>query len=297
MWRRNNRVNADRQLHTLAELAELPADRLTPAELETIFAAAARPGNGEVQMRAAVLLSQLYPALAPGNPAFAQRTHTALLRDLRQPRLALAHPACRWLLTTHLRDENLAHIPWRSASEVASAAECFYGLFEAGLSADESHRRVRDLLKYAGLRFAEQGRWEEVFNVLSRVHVPVDMMDADLFKLRNAVVLYEQRRVQRMRRALFLCIVGVILCIVLVSPLLFMASENPYRFTHTMPALDFFEALYWSVITSATVGYGEIVPHTVYGRLLAIIDSLLGMTVMGIIAGLILSRVTLRRLP
>lgn len=113
VWRRNNRLTADQQLHTLAALAELPADRLTPAELETVFAAAARPAHGEVQMRVAVLLSHLYPVLAPGNPEFAQRAHTVLLRDLRQPHMLLAHPACRWLLTTHLRDENLAHIPWR----------------------------------------------------------------------------------------------------------------------------------------------------------------------------------------
>lgn len=248
-------------------------------------------------MRVAVVLSQLYPVLAPGNPEFAQRAHTVLLRDVRQPHMLLAHPACRWLLTTHLRDENLAHIPWRSAAEVASAAECFYSLFGAELSAAESHRRVCDLLKYAGLRFAEQGRLEEVFNVLSRVHLPADMMDADLLRLRNAVVLYEQRRVQRMRRALWLFIVSVALFIVLFSPLLFMASENSHRVTHNIQALDFFEALYWSTITAATVGYGEIVPHTMQGRLLAMFDSLLGMTVMGIIAGLILSHVTPRRLP
>lgn len=179
MSRPNSRINADHQLHTLTELAESPADRLTPEQLESIFNAAARPANDDVQMRAAMLLSELYPTYAPSNPDFAQRTHTVLLRHLRQPRKAIAHPSCRWLVITHLREENLAHIPWESAEEVASAAEWFYALFEAGLTAEESHRRVRDLVKYAGLRFAIQERWEELFNLMVRVPLPGDMMDAE----------------------------------------------------------------------------------------------------------------------
>lgn len=156
---------------------------------------------------------------------------------------------------------------------------------------------MRDLVKYAGLRFAKQERWEELFNLLLRVHLPEDMMDADLFRLRYTLVLYEQRRVQRLRGALFLVIVSVVVFILLFSPLLFMASENSYRLMHQMGRLDFFEALFWSGITSTTVGYGEIIPYTVYGRLLAIFDALLGMTLVGVLAGLILSYVTPRRLP
>ncbi len=130
-----------------------------------------------------------------------------------------------------------------------------------------------------------------------RVPLPADMMDTDLFRLRHTLVLYEQRRVQRLRHALFVVLVSAVWFILLLSPLLFMAAENSYRLTHQMRRVDFFEALYWSGITTTTVGHGEIVPYTVYGRLLAIFDSLLGMTVVGVLAGLILSSVTPRRLP
>lgn len=68
MLRGHNRVSVSHQLETLTELAELPADRLTPEQLEIIFKVAARPANDEVQMRAAALLSELYPALAPNTP-------------------------------------------------------------------------------------------------------------------------------------------------------------------------------------------------------------------------------------
>lgn len=297
MRRRKNHASADGQLQTLALVAELPADQLTAEQLESVFEAAAQPANAEVQLRAAVLLAQSYPTLAPNDPAFAQRTHTILLRDLRQPRRTLSHPSCSWLVMTHLREENLAHIPWQSAEEVASAAECFYGFCEAGLPSEESHRRVRDLVKYAGLRFAEQERWDELFELLSRIHLPADMMDADLFRLRNTLVLYEQRRVQRMRGRLFNVLIGVALFLLLVSPVVFMASDNALRGNLGMNPLNYSEALYWSIITFSTVGYGEIVPHSTLARFLAICDSLLGVTVMGIIAGLILSHVTPRRLP
>ena len=291
------RPAAEQQAQTLVELGELNPAQLTREHLETVFDIAARPANGEMQMQAAVLLSDLYPALAPNNPEFAQRTHTILLRDLLQPRKTLAHPSCSWLVLTHLREENLAHIPWQSAAEVANAAECFYGLCESGLTSDDSHRRVRDLVKHAGLRFAEQQRWDELFHLLARVQLPAEMMDADLFRLRSLLVLYEQRRVLHTRKVLMAVIAAAIVFVVALSPLLFLATENGYRVAHSMQPLDFFDALYWSIITSMTVGYGEIVPHTAQARLLAVFDSLLGMTVMGVVAGLILSLVTLRRLP
>jgi hypothetical protein len=198
---------------------------------------------------------------------------------------------------THLREENLAHIPWESAEEVASAAECFYGFSGAGLEAQESHRRVGDLVKYAGMRFAEQERWEEVFRLLARVHITSDVMDADLFWLRNTLVLYEQRRVQRMRHILFSLIAGAVLFVLLFAPLLFMGCENPDRLARGMKELGFAEAIYWSVITSASVGYGDIVPQTAHGRIVAVLAGLTGITTMGIIAGLILSYITPRSLP
>ena len=83
MWKRNNSSDVDRQLETLAKLAELLPEQLTAEDLETIFNAAERPADAQVQMQAAVLLSDIYPILAPDNPEFAQHTHTILLRDLR----------------------------------------------------------------------------------------------------------------------------------------------------------------------------------------------------------------------
>ncbi len=300
--RRKKGHNPERQLETLTRLADVAAEELTVEQREVVFVIAAEPATPEVQLRAAILLSKAYPTLAPVDPDFARRTHTILLRDLHEPHKTLAHPSCSWLVMTHLREENLAHIPWESPQEVASAAECFYGFSDGGMTAEESHRRVRDLVKYAGLHFARQERYEHVFQLLTRVPVPSTMMDAELFQLRNLVVLYEQRRVRRFRRFLLGVLAFFLAFIFLLSPILFLGCENHFRQSPEgvelgLKELDYFQALYWSVITAMTVGYGDIVPHTSLGRLLAIIDSLFGMTLMGVIAGVILSYGTPRQQP
>src|SRR5262245_55776895 len=112
-----------RQMTAIVSLSDVPAEQLTVEQREMIFSIAAAPADEELMLRAAVLLSRLNPVLAPNNPDFAQRTHVILLRDLREKRKTLAHPSCSWLVMTHLREENLAHIPWQSTEEVASAAE------------------------------------------------------------------------------------------------------------------------------------------------------------------------------
>jgi hypothetical protein len=295
-------IDGEQQLKTLMLLAEVTAEELSVEQRETVFVIAAEPATPEVQLRAAILLSKAYPTLAPVDPDFARRTHTILLRDLHEPHKTLAHPSCSWLVMTHLREENLAHIPWQSPQEVASAAECFYGFCDGGLSAEEGHRRVRDLVKYAGLHFIRQGRYEDVFQLLTRVPVPSTMMDAELFQLRNFVVLYEQRRVSRFRRSLLGILAFFLVFILLLSPLLFMGCENHYRRSpegegQGLKEVDYFEAVYWSVVTATTLGYGDIVPHTALGKLLAICDSLFGMTLLGIIAGVILSYGSPRPLP
>jgi voltage-gated potassium channel len=65
--------------------------------------------------------------------------------------------------------------------------------------------------------------------------------------------------------------------------------ENKHRITKGIEELTFFDAFYWSIITAGTVGYGDIVPFTTAGRLLAIVDSLLVIVLLGVLAGLILS--------
>jgi voltage-gated potassium channel len=89
---------------------------------------------------------------------------------------------------------------------------------------------------------------------------------------------------------------GVLAYLFCVSPTVFVHLENPQRIAHDLSVLDWSEGLYWSVLTSTTVGYGDIVPYTPYGRMLALFNALLGVLLMGVVAGLILSALSPRRL-
>lgn len=183
---------------------------------------------------------------------------------------------------------------WPSASEVILAAELLCAPSETH-SADDRHRLVRDLVKQASLQFIRQKRPDEAFRLLSVVQVPPDLLDADLFHLRNSLLLHEQKRVARIRRRLKTLLICVLTYLLLIAPTIFITLENPYRTSHQMSQLDWSEGLYWSILTSTTVGYGDIVPQTPYARLLSLFDAVLGVTLMGVTAGLILSWVTPRR--
>ncbi|MGY6274165.1 NAD-binding protein [Methylomonas sp. MgM2] len=65
---------------------------------------------------------------------------------------------------------------------------------------------------------------------------------------------------------------------------LFIASVSVYIFEYPESGTDIhnlFEAFYWSIVTLATVGYGDITPHTAAGRTVAMI---LIFTSVGIVA-------------
>jgi hypothetical protein len=178
----------------------------------------------------------------------------------------------------------------RTADEVLRAAEdCL------NLACDHETEHVEGMLGREALRLARGGRWDDSFRIFTSVRLNV-YSDPQLFRLRNALLHYEQKRIARVRRRLVYVLLGVLGYLFAVAPSVFVALENPYRISHGMSELDWSEGLYWSVITSTTVGYGDVVPYTPFGRMFALFDALLGVLLMGVTAGLILSVLTPRRL-
>lgn len=53
--------------------------------------------------------------------------------------------------------------------------------------------------------------------------------------------------------------------------------------------VTFFDSLWWTIVTISTVGYGERLPYTVFGRLVAIGTIFLGVAMMGAVTGRIAS--------
>jgi len=72
--------------------------------------------------------------------------------------------------------------------------------------------------------------------------------------------------------------------LVFTGLLIFIASVSIFLFEHSVPESkigNLFDAFYWAVVTMATVGYGDIVPHTTAGRLVTI---MLILTSLGILS-------------
>lgn len=74
-------------------------------------------------------------------------------------------------------------------------------------------------------------------------------------------------------------------CILVISYVLVIAliifSVEPESFT------TFFDALYWAVVSLTTVGYGDLYPVTVTGRVVTIVSSLFGIAVIALPSGII----------
>ncbi|WP_429971191.1 ion channel [Fructilactobacillus sp. Tb1] len=71
----------------------------------------------------------------------------------------------------------------------------------------------------------------------------------------------------------FIYMLLIVSVILVISALLFSVTEN----------MSFERALWWSITTSTTVGYGDVSPHTKLGKIIAIILMLVGISFVGIL--------------
>jgi len=90
-----------------------------------------------------------------------------------------------------------------------------------------------------------------------------------LREIREALAAASPRRALRNR---FVLVAFFFTSMWVLSAVLFYYAEH----VHGGRGIDFASCLYWSLITMATVGYGDIVPETGLGRLVASITAILG---------------------
>ena len=87
------------------------------------------------------------------------------------------------------------------------------------------------------------------------------------------------------REEIFIAFMMVIVLLVISASLMYYAEHDyqPEQFSN-IP-----EAMWWAIVTLTTVGYGEIVPVTPFGRVLAGFVAVLGISLFALPAGIIAS--------
>lgn len=78
-----------------------------------------------------------------------------------------------------------------------------------------------------------------------------------------------------LQRENVLYLLGIIIAIVLISG---------YLISHFEPGVSFASGLWWSIVTLTTVGYGDISPSTIEGRILAVLIMFFGIGLLGILS-------------
>jgi voltage-gated potassium channel Kch len=96
------------------------------------------------------------------------------------------------------------------------------------------------------------------------------------------------KAIYRERRVLFAAAFMMVLLVILTASLgyEFEHAAQPDKFD-TIP-----DAMYWAVITLASVGYGDLIPITPMGRAMTVVISLIGIGIFAIPAGLMASAFT-----
>jgi voltage-gated potassium channel len=84
----------------------------------------------------------------------------------------------------------------------------------------------------------------------------------------------------------------LITLIIFMGFLVFVASIAMYLFEYKAPSSQIetlYDSVYWAIVTISTVGYGDISPHTVGGRLVAMVLILSGLGVLSFFVSIIVN--------
>ncbi|MDA9558255.1 ion transporter [Vibrio sp.] len=89
------------------------------------------------------------------------------------------------------------------------------------------------------------------------------------------------RSLLKARRKIFIFFSNMAVLVTIFGTLIFIIEGPENGFT-SLP-----ESIYWAIVTITTVGYGDIVPHTPLGRLVAALTMLLGYCILAVPTGII----------
>ena len=96
---------------------------------------------------------------------------------------------------------------------------------------------------------------------------------------REATVLMSALRSSSFKISIFFSTVVTI--VVLLGTIMYVVESPDHGFT-SIP-----QSIYWAVITVTTVGYGDVVPHTVLGKFIASFSMIIGYAIIAVPTGIV----------
>jgi hypothetical protein len=232
---------------------------------------------------------------------------TEFLEQLKDAPEEVSHERISDFLAEVIQPTDFDTMSWDHPENVLSFSETLYDFqFESVERELQVREHIRHMLHHALHQFERTGDFEKMIRLLLLSPITPGVEDAEIHRLRNRVYIYELRRIQRRRRFLYGYLIMQTVLVLLVFPLLFVAAENGLLFSQierltslnlnqeAIQSLTFLDGVYWSIITAASIGYGDITPVTNFGKILASLLGLIGVITVGIIAGLIMEWITPR---
>lgn len=152
---------------------------------------------------------------------------------------------------------------------------------------------ARDRLRFA---FSPMGLVDLLAIVPFYVSLGVDLRSVRALRLIRLVRILKLARynkaVRRFRRAILVAREEIVLFFFVTALLLYFAAVGIYWFERDAQPEKFasvFHSLWWSVTTLTTVGYGDVYPITVGGRIFTFLVLLIGLGIVSIPTGIVSS--------
>jgi hypothetical protein len=212
-------------------------------------------------------------------------------------------------LATEISENDFEALDWESTETILNFCNRLYTRpFPDTALREQVRAHIHTLLRQVLQHYESEAQHEQLFTGIQVAPTSALWSDEELKRLRHLAHRYEYKRVTRNRRILFAYLVIQAFLVLIVFPILFINAENGALQAQVEALADveigdegyqllsFPDALYWSIITATSIGYGDVTPTTTTGRIIATVLGTMGVITVGIIAGLILNWITPRRL-
>ena len=239
----------------------------------------------------------------------AQGIRHAFLFILKDEPTLLHEDVFTTFLTEQVEPEDFLELEWEAVESTASFFESLYSFrLPNNEVADRIQAHLQNLLRHALHEYEKSGEQEKMFQLMRLAPDHIIMADPELRRLRHRTYAYEFHRVQRHRRGLYVYLVVQAIFVLFIFPFLFVNAENRRLQREVEQLTDielgdegyqtvtYAKAVYWSIITASSIGYGDVTPKTTTGRIIAATLGTMGVVTVGVFAGLVLDWLSPRRI-